>query len=743
MANFVSPGVYVIEKDISDYTPAVNPTVVGIVGFASKGPTNKATLITSQENLVKTFGRPQEALAGQGLEGGLEILETANQTYFVRAVAETGANAASAVMPMGSCPAMLVSGVGAGIGVDQSCYLKVQITDSAGRERFAVPKSFAIPAGTMAGGQAATTQDVAMKSVIGGNMDTDEVGVYFTSGTTLQGTEDGIGSQGSAVYLVANYAGSGASLAVSAYSDSNYSVGLSGILHHLTTSGARASLSATQATSYALKTNGYSFNPGARLGSDNTFSSIGYLTESLYPGTGYNTSTLADGSILGNSITVSPLGSKNFTVNVNDGGIAEEGFKASFVASGNYLEDVINTGATDLKSETIKGNLILEDSIFSDAAIPFYESHLSALTNSVTQVSGHGGGYSYIGYPVGAGGTLTTTTSATVGDWNPLSPRFIKLVDTTVNLAGGTNGDGDGDTDKEADALIGQATPTRTGMQALNDELVPITLAIVPGISDQRVQNALITLAETTGNFLAVFGCPIGIGNPGDAIEYANGQTPYRNSAFNSSYACLYYPAVKVFQSYMAKDIWMDPAIFAVRQMGFTDSVAELWFAPAGFVRGRLTKPFDTEVDINQGDRDSLYSGGNIVNPIVNFPLQGITIFGQRTTQRAPTALDRINVRRLMVFIKRVITMSTQRFIFEPNDKITQERIQTLLVPLFEDIKRRRGVTEFKVICDETVNTPVRVDRNELWCKILIKPTKAAEVLIFELNITNQSANIG
>ena len=545
--------------------------------------------------------------------------------------------------------------------------------------------------------------------------------------------------------LVANHAGSGASISVSAYSDSAYSVGLSGVLHHLTSSGDLGALSAVQATSWTLKTNGYSFNSGADLAA----SSIGYLTESLYPGTGYNTSTLSDGSILGNSITVSPLGSRNFTVNVNDGGVAEEGFKASFVASGSYLEDVINTGGTDTTSEIIKGNLILEDSIFSDTAVPFYESTLNSLKGTDTQVSGWGGGYSYLGLAPGAEGTETVVTSATVGTggapdhWQPLSPRFIKLVDTTVNLAGGTNGDGDGDTDKEADALIGQVTPTRSGMQALDDELVPVTLAIVPGISDQRVQNALITLAETTGSFLSVFGCPIGIGNPGDAIEYANGQSPYRNSAFNSSYACLYYPAVKVFQSYMAKDIWMDPAIFAVRQMGFTDSVAELWFAPAGFVRGRLTKPFDTEVDLNQGDRDSLYSGGNIVNPIVNFPLQGITIFGQRTTQRAPTALDRINVRRLMVFIKRVITMSTQRFIFEPNDKITQERIQTLLVPLFEDIKRRRGVTEFKVICDETVNTPVRVDRNELWCKILIKPTKAAEVLVFELNITNQSANIG
>ncbi len=155
-----------------------------------------------------------------------------------------------------------------------------------------------------------------------------------------------------------------------------------------------------------------------------------------------------------------------------------------------------------------------------------------------------------------------------------------------------------------------------------------------------------------------------------------------------------------------------------------------------------MTKPIDIEVDLTQGDRDAMYSGGNIVNPITSFPQQGITIFGQRTTPRASTALDRINVRRLMIYIKRVIEASTKRFIFEPNDKITQERIQTLLTPLFEDIKRRRGITEFKVVCDETTNTPERVDRNELWCKVLIKPTKAAEVLIFELNVASQGATI-
>jgi len=730
MANFVSPGVYVIEKDLSDYTPSINPTVVGIVGFASKGPINKATLITSQQNLVKEFGRPQDSLAGQGIEGALEILETANNMYYVRAADADSANDASAVLTLGSCPAIGVSSNS--YGVDNSLYLKVMVKNNDGTEMFVTPKTYAIAAGTTIGNRTASTQEEAMKSVIGGAMDSSKFGAFFTSGTTS--VESSCGT-----YLVGAYAGSGAEITVSAYSDSAYTLGASGALLPLGLSGQVSAQGALlNDTAYlsglsAITVKGISFDDASSTGEG-----LGYVIESLYPGQGYNLSTLADGSVQGNSITVSSLGNHNALLNVNGDGTTDETFKVSLVGSGSYVEDVINTGGTDLTSEVIQGNLYADNAIFGDTKLTLFQDKIVDL--GFDGPRGTGGAYTLnMSRADGHGPVSSVSHDASTGLMNP---RFNKFVQKTVNLVGGTNGDGDGDTAAEAAALIGVAAPSSTGMYALDKDLVPITIAAVPGITDQNVQNALITLAETTGNFLCVFGAPIGIGDPGDALDYSNGVSPYRTAPFNSSYACLYYPAVKVFNPYMGKDLWMDPAIFAIRQMGFTDTVADLWFAPAGFVRGRLTKPTDTEVDLNQGDRDSLYSGGNIVNPIANFPQQGITIFGQRTTQRSPTALDRINVRRLMIYIKRVITASTQRFVFEPNDKITQERITTLLVPLFEDIKRRRGITEFKVVCDETVNTPVRVDRNELWCKVLIKPTKAAEILVFELNVTSQSTNI-
>jgi len=137
-----------------------------------------------------------------------------------------------------------------------------------------------------------------------------------------------------------------------------------------------------------------------------------------------------------------------------------------------------------------------------------------------------------------------------------------------------------------------------------------------------------------------------------------------------------------------------------------------------------------------------MYSGGNVLNPIQKWPQDGIMLWGQKTMKRTPSALDRINVRRLMIYVRKLILSATREFVFEPNDSFTWDRITAVLNPAFLDILNRRGITEFKVICDETTNTPLRVDRNELWTKVLLKPTKTAEMIVFEINLTSQGATL-
>ena len=737
MPNFVSPGVYVIEKDISDYPVTINSSVVGIVGFASRGPVaglnqEKATLITSPQQLVDTFGEPSEDLKGQALEGALEILETTNSMRFVRC-ASGGVNASAAVQ-IGGCPAFAVSGsqsspinpinaagaaiAGANVGMSAIGSNDVTTSDvrftitayDNARTKTVDAKVYNVPAGTIAlSSTEGATTIAALKKVLGGALDADKIGAVANAN-----------SADASSFIIGQAAGSGATLNVTAevYSDVHGWMNLK-ILAPITNEGASGALGAADVSS------------GTVSGTSVDTTSVSYFVESLWPGAGYNAGTKSDGTTSGVSFEVNTNGGDNTMEQVNNLGTAAEDFKAGTV-SASFLEDTIGTtydGRTSnyLLANFASGNFATTtgDSTLGVTALTSFTNQLTSLVGTALTIQGAGGSEA-------AGGSV--------------NPRFTKLIQGTYNLAGGDNGIPSSDTEV-ATAVVGSVRSDggKTGIEALDDPVLNVSIGLAPGpgVGDlQTVQNALITKAEATTDFLALISPPYAVGTTGDAINWSNGFSTQRTASVNSSYAAIYWPWLKVFQPFDAKDRWLAPEIYGARQITYTDNVSDPWFAPAGFVRGRLTKPTDVEVILNQGDRDSMYSGGNCLNPIVNFPQNGIAIFGQRTTQRQPTALDRINVRRMMIYIKKQILASTQRLVFEPNDPITWERVTTLVQPMLADISMRRGITEFKVVCDETTNTPVRVDRNEMWCKVLIKPTKTAEMVVFELNLTNQSATL-
>jgi len=715
MPNFVSPGVYVIEKDLSDYPVQLNSSVVGIVGFADRGPiagqnNQKATLITSQQQLIDTFGEPGEHIKGQALEGALEILEATTSMRFIR-VAGDSATEASAAVQLGACPAILVSGtatspilgdmsaIGSSDNTTSDVKLVVTVYDHL-RNTIVDNKTYEIPQGTLStsASNGATTV-AALKRVIGGSLNADRVGIFADANTTDASS-----------FLVGAAAGGLATVDCKMYvkNDSGTYVGVAGIQ---TLNG----LGALNTAASSVVASGTSVDT----------TSVSYMVKSLWPGAGYNAGTKTDGSTSGVSFEVAVNGNYNSTLQVNNLGAAAENFLAGATSS-SFLENVIGTSYDSKTSDYVTANFAsgtYDDTIPVTGLLSFEKQLSDLVGGSLTLNGGQGGA---------TGGTV--------------NPRFVKLVQGTYNLAGGDSGIPSTENDT-ATAVIGavESDGGKTGIEALDDPVLNISIALAPGpgVGDvQSIQNALVTVAERTTDFLAALSPPYAVGKPGDAIDWSNGFSTQRTAAINSSYAALYWPWVKVFQVFDGKDRWLAPEIYGVRQMTVTDAVADPWFAPAGFVRGRLTKPTDVEVILNQGDRDSLYSGGNVLNPVVNFPQNGIAIFGQRTTQRQPSALDRINVRRMMIYIKKVILASTQRIVFEPNDPITWERVEGIVNPLLDDIARRRGITEFKVICNDSTNTPVRIDRNELWCKVLIKPTKAAEIIIFELNLTNQSAQI-
>jgi phage tail sheath protein FI len=741
MPSYVSPGVYSFEKDLSQFAPSINSSVVGLVGFASKGPINKATLITSPQQLVDTFGKPDENIEGQGLEGAVEILETTNALYFVRASVASTALEASAFIPLGACPAVAVLGSDdhfgeltghSGYGVSADVYLKLNGYDNAGNKLFTSDKSYAVTTSLTTGVADSIKETegelIAFKKALGGELDSGKIGAYFEPNYKRS------------PFIVAPYAGSAAYLDVTAYSDSAYStpvsalkpvIGLSG-----TVSGSTGIVEDGMWCS-SVRSHGVTFESVA----SEHAAAGNYLVESLYPGTGYNLGTKSDGTTSGNSAEVAQFGSQNWKFTVNDDGVQSETFKMSFVNSGSFVTDILNTAdlGSNNKSDTVIGNFVSGDgnTKITVTKLDDFSDQLVSIGYTIDGLQGTWGGATSNLVPGSdlSGGTLPASSSPTS------VARFIKPVQGTVSLVNGTNGTGT--STENATALIGDATvDPKTGMQALDDDTINISLAAVPGVTTESVQNALITLAETGQNFLSVVSPPYGVGTVQDAIEWSNGQSAYRTSPINNSYTCTFWPWVKVFSQFDNKDVWYDPAIFAIRQMTFTDSVSDPWFAPAGYTRGKLTKPVDLEVSLTQGDRDTMYSGGNVVNPIQKWPQDGIMIWGQRTMKRTPSALDRINVRRLMIYIRKLILASTREFVFEPNDVFTWDRIKAVLNPAMLDIQNRRGIVEYEVICDDTTNTPLRVDRNELWTKVLVKPTKTAEMLIFEINLTSQGAEL-
>ncbi len=678
-----SPTVVFIEKDNSAYPPSIESSIVGIVGYATKGPTDKPILITSRENLLQTFGNPSESLQGQGLEGAMEILETTNQIRYVRAVS-SDARDASAVVPFGVCPAIKFNT--SSFGVTNNLYLKVSVRDSEGtlvldEQLFSVPSS-------TANVNAGLTQASAIAKIVGtGTAKTDHVSIAFNDNNT-----DG--------FIVGAYPGRLAQLTVSAFSGAGLTAGV-----------LAPSAFFTVAPNTGVNTVGSSF--ATVYGADVHTSGLAYLVRSQYPGTGYNLSTIGiTGQTVGFSVEIESNGQANSIIGINNEGATAETFNASLLDNTTFVEDVINVGIDNAKSEYIKGEVIFSG---STAGTP------NKLTSFISQITDTG--LTEVGLTLNGGSNVVAATA----------PRFVKFKDGTYNLSGGTNG-GMGST-----VLIGNAA-TKTGMYALDDDLLNISIGIIPGIHDDEVQNAFVTLAETSQNFIATVSPPYGLDTVQEATDWMNGRSSdgSRTAPINSSWGAVFWPHVQVFDVFSGKDRWYDPSIFAVRQMAFTDNVAEAWFAPAGFRRGRLTKPTATEKALNQGDRDALYV--NNINPIVNFVPEGITIFGQKTAQRAATALDRINVRRLMIYLRKVLLQTGRQDLFEPNDAFTWDIIKTKAEAVLSDIQGRRGITEFRVVCDSTVNTPLRVDRNELWCKILLRPTKTAEWIVFEVNLTSQSA---
>mgnify|MGYP003631260044 CR=1 FL=1 len=201
----------------------------------------------------------------------------------------------------------------------------------------------------------------------------------------------------------------------------------------------------------------------------------------------------------------------------------------------------------------------------------------------------------------------------------------------------------------------------------------------------------------------------------------------------NTSYAAMYWPWVQTVDPDSGQNVWIPASTMIGGVYAYNDSVSEPWFAPAGINRGGLTNVIRPERKLTQGNRDTLYEAN--LNPIASFPGVGTVVYGQKTLQRQASALDRVNVRRLLIALKGYISQVSQTLLFEQNTAATRNNFLSTVNPYLESVQQRQGLYAFKVVMDDSNNTPDVIDRNQLVGAIYLQPTKTAEFIILDFNV--------
>ena len=255
----------------------------------------------------------------------------------------------------------------------------------------------------------------------------------------------------------------------------------------------------------------------------------------------------------------------------------------------------------------------------------------------------------------------------------------------------------------------------------------------VPGLNRISAASQISTLvsnAQNRGDNIAVV----------DMVPYGSSLTSVTGQALamDTSYGATYWPWVQTADPDSGNAVWAPASTLIPAVYAFNDNSTEAWFAPAGFNRGGLSTVVRAERKLTQGDRDSLYQGN--VNPIATFPNQGVVVFGQKTLQKKASALDRVNVRRLLITVKDYISQIADNLVFEQNTIATRNSFLSQVNPYLTSVQQRQGLYAFKVVMDDSNNTADVIDRNQLVGQIYLQPTKTAEFIYLDFNLTPTGA---
>ena len=269
-----------------------------------------------------------------------------------------------------------------------------------------------------------------------------------------------------------------------------------------------------------------------------------------------------------------------------------------------------------------------------------------------------------------------------------------------------------------------------------NKDEYDINVLYAPGINNMNAPSqitSIVNTVQTRGDAIAV----VDMVGYGQSIPTATTQA----NGFDNSYAATYYPWLQIRSRETGKVNFVPASTIVPAAYEYNDRVAAEWFAPAGLNRGALSTVLQPERKLTSSDRDRLYQAS--INPIATFPGVGTVIYGQKTLQQKASALDRVNVRRLLIALKSYIGQIGESIVFEPNTQVTRNKFISQVNPYLESVQQRQGLYSFQVVMDDSNNTPDVIDRNQLVGSIYLQPTKTAEFIQLDFNILPTGTTFG
>jgi len=762
-SNTISPSVRITEKDLSFIAPEQSFHRAGLIGFASKGPINVPTLISTSRQLATVFGYPHPESGDPYLNYAAEqYLLIANELYVVRVADEENVSDEQAQTATGD-----VASAGGQISIESKEDGDYTFAvDSFFRWRLNTvlhSKTLVVLAGTYTAAQLAEDLNLQLTGDIDGieffshTLDA-RIGVRTTfsfgpdaelelvsvqdaiyGGTVIAGNVSGLGTgmtqatiTGSKDRFPATYQAAG-EYDLTGLTSQNIQIVIDGTDNVLVDNVVQT------------------IDLLALEGQDNLLSAVVSEIESQ---------KTENGGTLPGGWTASAVGDNLNFVTDHHGRDARLLIKPDSTAIGVFgFEAVTKLGASpigtagDVAVDTygrvngaaaVAGALTF--TINADSAGIDGNQTQVVIENNIREGNWQMEVYNN-GVQVEAWGAIVKdqnsrfyveTFIALVSDWIRVTDNIANSaspLDGTYNLTGGSDGIPSDPDDQDA-LIIGNKLGF-TGIFALSEpEQIDIDLIAVPAHSSTSVVTSLLDLCQNVRqDCLAIIDPPFGL-TVQEIVDWQNGSHPLNTTRFDNDFGALYWPWVKLRDNFNRVDIWAPPSGSVMATIARSDSLSAPWYAPAGVTRGVVPSITDVFSRPTLEERDLMYGYRNAINPIVQFvDFQGFVIWGQKTLQRRPTALDRVNVRRLMFVIEKRIRAASRQLLFDPHDDILRQKFVRIATAILQEIQVGRGVNDFRVKCDDELNPPDVIDRNEMRARVGVQPIRAAEFIFIEFSI--------